>query len=248
MLIKGINSNIRVTGSGKDVILLHGWGQNMIMMKFIEDYLSSGFRVINLDLPGFGESEEPKEPWGVQDYTDWMIELFKELKVENPIIIGHSFGCRMAIHYASEYPVYKMILTGAAGIREKQSSLEKFKISGFKAAKKLLDSLGLQEVEESMKKLVGSSDYRNVSGIMRETFVKCVNDDVTPILPLVKCPVLLVFGSNDTATPLWMAQQMEKMMVDAGLAVFEGDDHYAYYHQWQRFNGVLEAFIGGDRS
>ena len=83
---------------------------------------------------------------------------------------------------------------------------------------------------------------------MRPTFVKVVNDDVTDILPDVKCSVLLVWGDRDDAAPLWMGQMMEKEMPDAGLAVFEGDDHWAYWHQADRFNRVLDVFLKGDEN
>ena len=99
---------------------------------------------------------------------------------------------------------------------------------------------------EKLQDRSGSQDYRNAHGVMRETFVKVVNDDVSPLLPKVSCPVLLVWGSNDTAAPLWMGQQMEREMQDAGLAIFEGDDHFAYWNQAERFNRVLDAFITED--
>ena len=81
---------------------------------------------------------------------------------------------------------------------------------------------------------------------MRATFVKVVNDDVTPILKDVKCPTLLVWGDQDTAAPLYMGKMMEKMMPDAGLAIFEGQDHFAYWNEYERFNRVLDAFLEGD--
>ena len=101
---------------------------------------------------------------------------------------------------------------------------------------------------EELQNRSGSADYRNARGVMRETFVKVVNDDVTPVLKDVRCPVLLVWGSEDTAAPLWMGQMMEKEMPDAGLAVFEGDDHFAYWHQPDRFNRVLDIFLKEDKT
>ena len=65
---------------------------------------------------------------------------------------------------------------------------------------------------------------------------------------MIKCPVLLVWGENDEAVPLAMGRQMEQQMPDAGLAVFEGDDHFAYWHQPVRFNQVLDAFLKEDMS
>ena len=78
---------------------------------------------------------------------------------------------------------------------------------------------------------------------MKPTFVKVVNDDVSDILKDVKCSTLLVWGEFETAAPLWMGKQMEKEMPDAGLAIFENDDHWAYWHQPDRFNAVLSRSL-----
>ena len=92
---------------GKDVILLHGWGQNTIMMDFIAQSLKEHFKVYNIDLPGFGRSEEPKTAYSIEDYVE-MLRQFVELnQIENPILIGHSFGCRISLLYAYKYPVIR---------------------------------------------------------------------------------------------------------------------------------------------
>ena len=100
-----------------------------------------------------------------------------------------------------------------------------------------------QKALDTMKDRFGAEDYKNAQGVMKPTFVKVVNDDVTPVLHCIKCPVLLVWGEKDTAVPLWMGKEMEKEMPDAGLAVFQNDDHFAYYHQSGRFNKVLDVFL-----
>ena len=246
--IHGVNTTYRISGEGRWVVLLHGWGQHKDMMRMIEEHLNTGFKVLNIDFPGFGDSDEPPVPWGVEDYADYLDDLFKAVGCSDPILIGHSFGCRVAIRYAVKHPVHKMVLTGAAGIRPKRGLDYTVKKSVLSFGKKILDMSGNKDLEENLKKRMGSDDYRNATGVMRETFVKVVNDDVTDILDQVRCPVLLVFGDQDTDTPLWMGLLMEKKMPDAGLAVFQGDDHYAYFHQWQRFNAVLDAFFGEERS
>ena len=115
--IHGVKTAYRHTGEGRAVILLHGWGQNMAMMANIEAHLSPFFSVWNLDFPGFGESDVVPAAWSVEDYTDFLRDFITENGIEEPILIGHSFGCRVAIRYAVRYPVRKMCLTGAAGIR-----------------------------------------------------------------------------------------------------------------------------------
>ena len=245
-MICGVNTAYRHTGSGRDVVLLHGWGQNMYMMSAIENHLNQHFSVWNLDFPGFGESGEPPVAWGMDEYTKFLEEFIRINGIKDPILIGHSFGCRAAIRYAAAHSVHKMCLTGAAGIRPKQSESQKLRVKAYKAAKWVLKASHQDAMLKKLQDRSGSQDYRNAQGVMRETFVKVVNDDVSPLLPKVTCPVLLVWGSLDTAAPLWMGQQMEKEMPDAGLAVFEGDDHFAYWNQADRFNRVLDIFLKED--
>lgn len=246
--INEINTAYIEAGIGNDVILLHGWGQNKEMMQMIFDHLKDRFHVWALDFPGFGQSDEPPVAWGVEDYELFLEDFIRENGIVDPILIGHSFGCRVAIRYAAKNQnhVRKMCLTGAAGIRPKHGLDWQIRTKAYKAGKWFLKATGQKEKLEEMQKNAGSEDYRNAKGIMKPTFVKVVNDDVSPILKDVKCSVLLVWGEFDTAAPLWMGKQMEKEMPDAGLAIFEGDDHWAYWHQPARFNAVLDIFLKGD--
>ncbi|MBQ9327725.1 MAG: alpha/beta hydrolase [Solobacterium sp.] len=245
--INGVQTAFRHSGSGRDVVLLHGWGQNMEMMSAIERHLSPSFSVWNLDFPGFGESEEPHDAWGMEEYTSFLSEFIRHNRIEEPILIGHSFGCRSALRYAAENPVRKMVLTGAAGIKPEQNSSVSLKVKGYKAAKWVLQKTHQDKALEKLQDRSGSEDYRNAHGVMRQTFVKVVNDDVTPFLKDVNCPVLLVWGEFDAAVPLAMGKKLEQLLPDAGLAVFEGDDHFAYWHQADRFNRVLDVFLKEDR-
>ena len=168
-------------------------------------------------------------------------------QIKEPILIGHSFGCRVAIRYAAvHHDVRRMCLTGAAGIRPKRDLGWHLRTGTYKAGKWLLKATGNEKKLAELQSRSGSEDYRNASGVMRESFVKVVNDDVTPILKEISCPVLLVWGDMDEAVPLWMGQLMEKEIPDAGLAVFAGDDHFAYWHQSDRFNRVLDVFLKED--
>lgn len=231
-------------GKGQAVVLLHGWGQNKEMMVHITNHLVSGYRVVALDFPGHGESEDPKEAWGVEEYRKHLEAFFQALSIDNPILIAHSFGCRVAIRYAALFPVKKMLLTGAAGLKPKHGIDYHIRTFAYKLGKKFLLLTNQKDKLKALQQNAGSSDYRNAKGIMKPTFVKVVNDDVKPLLKNITCPVLLVWGEFDDAVPLAMGKEMEQMMPNAALAVFKGDDHWAYYHQKDRFNAVIDAFLG----
>ena len=163
------------------------------------------------------------------DKLELLIEKFEELekKIKDPEIMKDmNVWQKLAKEHGDMKPIVEKY-------REYSKHKKELEENILKETKKL----------EELQKNAGSEDYRNAQGIMRPTFVKVVNDDVTELLPLIKCPVLLVWGDLDTAAPLWMGQQMEKMMPDAGLAIFAGDDHWAYWHQADRFNRVLDIFL-----
>lgn len=233
--------------TGRCVVLLHGWGQSKAMMEPIEQQFINDFRVINLDLPGFGASDLPFKPWGVYEYTAFLKDFLDAINVENPILIAHSFGARLAIIFASLHATQKLILTGAAGIKPKRSVAYHLRVRTYKMAKIVFKLPGLNKHQESMSRFFGSADYRAISGVMRQSFVKIVNEDLTPLLSQITCPTLLIWGEKDDATPLWMGRIMEKKIPDAGLVVFEDDDHYAYWNQSARFNKISDVFLADEK-
>jgi len=239
--MKRIVDNIEVSyiqyGSGKDIILLHGWGQNIEMMKPIGDAFSEKFRITILDLPGFGESSEPPYAWTIEDYNSFLEDFVKELKIKKPIVIGHSFGGRLAIRYSSRNPIEKLVLFGSPCIRIKEDLPLYVKV--LKGLKKIP---GLDQFGEYMKKYIGSRDYKAASPIMRETLVQVVNEDLSKFAREIEEPTLLIWGENDTEAPLNEARELEKIMIDAALIVLPGT-HYAYLENLSRVISILENFF-----
>ena len=106
----------------------------------------------------------------------------------------------------------------------------------------------VQRLQDRLRRKYGSPDYYKLNEVMRGTFVKVVNQDLLPLLPSIAAPTLLIWGSDDTETPLWMGQQMEKQIPDAALIVFEGRSHFAFIEEWQRFLLIIkEFFLGGSK-
>ena len=245
--IQNIDLHYEVYGdTGMPVVLLHGWGQNTEMMAFIGEFLKSHFIVYNIDFPGFGSSAEPPEPWGSVNYCEFLRAFLQQMNVEDPIFIAHSFGCRVAIQYAYKYKVHRMVLTGAAGIRDERGIDYYLKVYSYKVGKKILSLKPFEKLKDKLTANAGSTDYRNASGVMRGTLVKVVNEDLSDLLPYINVETLLVFGENDDVTPVEKGRKMEKLMPDAALAIFENDDHFAYINEAARFNLVLDAFLRRD--
>lgn len=247
--IDGLKVVYEVTGKedGFPVVLLHGWGCNHTTVRSIAACLQSGMRIYNVDLPGHGNSSEPSEVWGTADFAAFIKKLIERLGLENPSIIGHSFGGRTAVALASDFPFHKIVLVDAAGIKPRRSLNYYYKVYSYKLAKKLsLSFLGKEKGErfvDRMRQKKGSADYNSSSPMMRAIMSKCVNEDLRNIMPAIKSPTLLIWGENDTATPLSDAKLMEKQIPDAGLVAFPGCGHYSFLDNPMGFKAVIREFF-----
>lgn len=229
------------------MILMHGWGCNASTLASIQAVAKETCHVYNLDFPGFGQSSEPQQVWGVADYTRMLRHFVEELGIENPILLGHSFGGRVGILYASQYPVSKLILVDAAGVKPKRHLKYYLKVYAFKASKKLapilLGKKRAEEYIERQRSKRGSSDYKNSTPKMRAIMSKVVNEDLKHVMPQISAPTLLIWGENDTATPIGDAVVMEKLIPGAGLVRFPNCGHYSFLDNPRQFTAVLRSFL-----
>lgn len=250
--VNGIGINYEQKGSGELVVLLHGWGSNIKLFANLIDLLSAKYTVVAMDMPGFGESEEPKTPWCVDDYVQFVIDFLKDYDAKEVTLLGHSFGGRVIIKMHSReslpFKVKKVILVDSAGIMPPKSNKKSWRTRYYKMGKAVLSTKLVQKLApdalENFRKKMGSADYAAASPMMRQVMVKVVNEDLEPYLPLIKCPTLLVWGVNDTATPLSDGEKMEKLIPDAGLVKLENAGHYSFLEQQFTFNRVMCSFMG----
>ncbi|MGI6324379.1 MAG: alpha/beta fold hydrolase [Bacilli bacterium] len=240
--IKDININYVQYGKGKDVILLHGWGQNIDMMTPIGNRLKNKYRITIIDLPGFGQSEEPTFSWTIYDYYDMLCELIEHLKIKRPTIVGHSFGGRIGIIYAAYKDIDKLVLLAAPF--EKTVVNMSILVRMFRWLKKVPI---INKLEHVVKKYIGSKDYRLASNIMRQILVNTINEDLTECVKKIECPTLLIWGSNDTVVSLESAKRLEALIKDSGLIVYEGLSHYAYLENIDQTVAILNNFLSNKK-
>lgn len=255
MLLQSCGTQVYVeqAGSGKDVVLLHGWGCTTEHFRPIIQELQRDFRLTVLDFPGHGKSGRPPKPWGVKEYMECVADVLGQLQIKKCSLIAHSFGGRVSLYMASTYPerVDKMVLTGCAGLKKPQTDEQKKRSEAYQKKKRQLQRLQrlplvgkwAEKAQAKLRKKYGSADYNALDAEMRKTFVKVIGEDLAPLLPKIQASTLLIWGEKDQDTPLWMGQKMEKEIKDAGLVVFENDDHFAYLRQWPRFVQVVRAFL-----
>ena len=240
--INDVNVNYVMYGNrdGDTICYLHGWGQNIEMMKPVADPFEDEFNIVIIDLPGYGLSDEPTYIWPLSDYVECVKEILDSLDITNPILVGHSFGGKISLLYASTYEVKKLILFGSP--YKPEITKESFKLKTLRALKKVP---GLNKLEGFAKKHIGSTDYRNASDTMRKIMVEHINLDLTENVKNIKCPTLIVWGTLDDAVPIERAYELEKLIPDAGVVVYENCTHYAYLERLNQTINVMWSFLVG---
>ena len=239
--IKGCKINYVQYGveSKHEVVLLHGWGQNIEMMNPIGNALKNKYHITVIDLPGFGLSSEPETPLTNYDYFECIDELLNYLNIKNPIMVGHSFGGRISIIYASIKQTDKLVLLSAPFI--KRITEESMKL---KMLKKLKKVPGLNKLEDVAKKFIGSTDYKNASPMMRKILVNVVNEDLTEYVKKIKASTIVIAGENDVDVPLDEIKLYENYIEDCAVIVYPKCTHYAYLEDINRTNSIISSFIG----
>lgn len=244
---------MKFVASGTPVMLLHGWLTDLETMRPLANNLQNNFKVYLVDVVGFGKSDLPEAPLTSNDFGDFLVELVKKLDIENPILIGHSNGGRIIINAVGRGLVNpkKVVLIDSAGLKPKRKLGYYAKVGFFKTGKFFLNLLpNVSKVKEFKEKLlnkVGSSDYKASPVVLKETMKIILNEDSSKLLPNIKAPTLLIWGTADTATPLADALKMEQLIPDAGLVKYVGGSHFAYLENIQNVNAVLNEFFKNDK-
>ncbi|GHV53493.1 alpha/beta hydrolase [Synergistales bacterium] len=251
-ILNNLTVNYFDSGSGEAVVFLHGWGCSFSIFEPFLNILKSHRRVVALDLPGFGESGEPPHGWSLDEYADFTEGFLSRVGVKSAVMIGHSFGGRIIIKLASRkerrVKITKAVLIGSAGVRPPRTLKKRARAAFYKLGRRVLSAGFIKrrfpDLLERWRLRTASADYRNASPIMRESLVKVVNEDLTPLLPSVPCPTLLIWGGGDTATPLSDGKTMERLIPDAGLVVYGGAGHYSFLERKAEVLAVLNSFLG----
>ena len=249
--VNGIRINYEEKGEGELIVLLHGWGSNIRLFANLIALLSRKYKVVAMDMPGFDESQEPPAAWDVSDYVQFVVDFLSDYSDKKIMFLGHSFGGRVIIKLNSRgdlpFEVSKVILVDSAGILPPKTNKKSWRTRWYKMGKAVLSTKLAQLIApdalENFRKKMGSADYAAASPLMRQVLVKTVNEDLEPLLPNIKCPTLLVWGVNDTATPLSDGEKMEKLIPDAGLVKLENAGHYSFLEQQFIFNRVMCSFL-----
>jgi pimeloyl-ACP methyl ester carboxylesterase len=248
--INGIATAQIIVGEGQPVLALHGWGVNSTLIAPLAQRLAPlGYRVYAPDLPGFGRSAPPPSAWSVHEYVDFLLAYMDFHALGNAYLFGHSFGGRLGLVLGADHSqrFMKMALADSAGVRSRPSLRTRTRLGAYKVVRDGLYKVGMKGLADNLREWYsnryGSADYKSASGVMREVFVKVVNEDLLPYATRVKVPTLLFWGDQDADTPLWQGRLLEKTIPDAGLVIHAGAGHYSYLDKLAETVRVIDYFF-----
>lgn len=253
--------NVETSGPEKapPLLLLHGWGSSAQMMRPIAERLAREYRTYNVDLPGHGHSPPPPKPWGVIEHAALVESLIREhiglRDGQKVTIIGHSNGGRIALHMASDpeqsHLLRRLVLISPSGITPERSLGVRLRAGLARTLKAPFEILPeppreflLDWLRHSLLwKTLGSSDYRQLDGVMRETFVKTVNYHLDERVERIQMPVLIFWGENDEAVSERQIRFLEEKIPDTGVVVLEDAGHYGYLEELDTFIESTRYFL-----
>jgi len=251
--INGLETYYAAEGQGDPVVLLHGWGTSSQSLAPLSGALATTFRVLAVDLPGFGWSQPPPSAWGTQEYAGHILRLMQETGIDRAALVGHSFGGRIAIALAAAEPrrVSRLALVASAGVRPPRGAGYYLRVATAKLVKGVFSLPGWgatgQRLIAKWFARVGSRDYRT-AGAMRPTLVKVVNEDLTPLLPAIQAPTLILWGDQEQEVPRSAMETMAARIPRSRLVVFAGAGHFPFRDAPEEFGRALREFLAGRES
>lgn len=237
--------------SGKDkdrlVLLLHGWGDSAKGLAKLRKDLSDKYRVLALDLPGFGATEAPKTVWDLDDYARFVNAFLKKLDLDQPYaVIGHSNGGALAIRAISlgQLQPKKLVLLAASGVRTNNATKRFFLKIVAKTGN--IATLWMPEryrrgLRKSLYGAAGSDML--VMPHLQDTFKKTVRQDVQGDAAALDVPTLLVYAADDRAIPVADGRQYHDLIQGSRLEIIPGAGHFVHNDEPERVAGLIKEFL-----
>jgi len=233
-------------GSGKTVLILHGWADSAAGWKDFAAKLATKYDVVTVDLPGFGGTQVPADTWGLTEYASFVAAFIAKLKLKPGAIIGHSNGGAIAIRglASATLQAEKLVLLASAGIRNEQGGRKATLKAVAKTGKLLSVPLPASTKRKLRQKLYASagSDLL-VAEHLQETFKRVVGDDVRTEAAKITVPTLLVYGENDDATPVRFGELFHEAINGSTLEILPAAGHFLHLEQADKVAGLIQDFL-----
>ena len=250
ILIDNIEVNYKIAGEGFPFLILHGWGGSSGSWTEVQKILSSkGYKVIAIDLPGFGKTSSPVTPWEIQDYADFFLKVVDSLGFERMNLLGHSFGGRISIKFSALHPerLKVLILCASAGIKLPYTFSQTVIYCLASVGNFLLSPNFLRRFKDWVRNnfymIIRQRDYRKVKGSMKETFKKIVADDLTVDLSKIKTKTLIVWGERDNTVPIKTAYIIKDKILDSVLRIIPKVGHTPNLEAPEKLSEMILNFL-----
>lgn len=232
----------------KSILILPGWGNTKNTFLNIINHLKEDYTIYILDYPGFGNSPVLEKELNIYDYAFTIKGLLTKLKIDNPIIIAHSFGGRITAILQGYYkvPIDKIILIDVAGIKRRKNLKTFLKEKTYKILKKLTYLLPKIKQEKYRQKLLmhfGSTDYKSIPLKMQKTFQNIIKEDLRKYYQNISSEVLIIWGEKDLDTPLKDGILINKLIKDSALITYKNANHFSYLNYPELTNRIISSFL-----
>lgn len=248
--INGLKVNYKVAGSGQPLLVLHGWGGSSDSWLLVQRIISKeDFQVIVPDFPGFGKSITPPNAWSIGDYTNFILKLIETLKIDNFFLLGHSFGGRVAIKFATQYPekIKSLILCDSAGIRGKPSLKARIIFLTAMIGNALLSPQIFARFKDSARNVfygfIRKRDYAKANGVMKETIKKVLDEDLLADLAKIKIRTLIIWGKNDKMVPVKYAGIFKERIANSRLEIMPKVGHSPHIEEPEKLAKIILNFL-----
>jgi len=217
--VLGKRISYEVVGSGPHLLFVHGWGGTKQSLKPLALLLSKKYTCILIDLPGFGESDNPESSWGVNEYADLVREFLFILKIKNIIYFGHSFGGSLGICLSAnqEANIDKLVLCNTSYKRTTQKTTSRIP--------SWIPPAFLFPIRKLYYNIFYPSSDMMKYPRLESNFRSIVSTDLSGLLSQIKVRTLIVWGQNDMETPVALATELEKQIKNSSLVIIPGGSH-----------------------
>jgi len=246
VFINGLKINYKIAGEGPAILILHGWGGSSDSWTNTQEILAKkNYKIIVPDLPGFGKSGLPSFALNVDEFCKILEKFISELGLDRFYLLGHSFGGALAVKYALKYPqkIKGLILVGAACFRRKNI---KKRIS-FLAAKifKIFSFLPFYPLMRRIfyKIFFKKSDYPYFEGVMKESYLKIIKEDLSEDLGKIKVPTFIIWGQKDKIKKLKEGLAINKKIKGSVLKIIPGTGHSPHLEKPELLTREILGFL-----
>ena len=265
---KNVRLHVSDGGEGRPVILIHGWPLSDEMYEYqYAALIKNGYRAIGITLRGFGQSDKPYGKYNYDVFADDIKVVLEELRIENAVLGGFSFGGATVIRFISKYKnehVSKLALFGAAAPCEVRKDDFPYGLP-MEILNSLieLNSTNRPQLIEEFGKLFAASETalpKNISdwlaGIQFQSSQYAMDQglhmirdsDLRADLENIIIPTAIFHGKLDKLCPFELAEQLHKGIVTSKLIAFENSGHALFLEERLKFNDELIKFIKEDKS